>query len=193
MKTILAMYITLMPVIFMGIFNMIFCKLKIFQFLNVPLDNKKVLKDGKRLFGDNKTWKGFLGYLVIGLITTVIWGLICREYHLTNYFYSNHDNTMLFNSLLGLLLGFTYSLCELPNSFIKRRFDIQEGKMSHSKLKIIFFIYDQVDSIIGCCLIVALFYKMSFSFYLLCVGLGGLTHVVVNILLYLLKIRKNMF
>ena len=54
------MYVTLGPVILAGIFNMIFCKLKILKSMQVPMDGGRVMRDGNRIFGDNKTWKGFL-------------------------------------------------------------------------------------------------------------------------------------
>lgn len=193
MKTILTMYVTLMPVILTGIFNMIFCKSSFLKALNIPMDCNKVLKDGKRLFGNHKTWKGFLGYLVIGIVVTIFWGWICFTFSFDNYFYYSHKNTFFYNSLLGFLLGLTYAFCELPNSFLKRRFDIQEGKSSFHASRVLFFFYDQIDSIIGCCVIVCIFYPMSISKFFLYVLLGGVTHVIINVLLYVLKIRKNMF
>ena len=129
-STIICMYITLIPLICTGVFNMIFCKFKICMKLNKPIDMGKTLKDGKRIFGDNKTIKGFIGYMMIGLICNVIWGLICNinpylEKH--NYLYVNYENTIIYNIIMGFLIGFAYALFELPNSFIKRRLDIQPG------------------------------------------------------------------
>ena len=95
MKSVLTslvfMYVTLMPVIFAGIFNMVFCKLPILGFLKKPMDAGKNFKDGRRIFGDNKTWKGFAGYLFLGTLMTVLWGLVCKaspalQSH--DYFYS---------------------------------------------------------------------------------------------------------
>ena len=64
MRSILALYVTLMPVILAGILNMIFCKSSLLEAVYRPMDAGLMLKDGKRLFGDNKTWKGFFGMIV---------------------------------------------------------------------------------------------------------------------------------
>ena len=57
---IVCMYITLISPIIAGILNMAWCKSGILPKLNKPIDFEKKLKDGKRIFGENKTWKGFL-------------------------------------------------------------------------------------------------------------------------------------
>ncbi|NLG02623.1 MAG: CDP-archaeol synthase, partial [Clostridia bacterium] len=98
-----------------------------------------------------------------------------------------------YNLLLGLLLGLGYSLFELPNSFLKRRLDIIPGKPTTGIKKYFFVFLDQADSVFGCCLVVCLFDQMSFAFYLLYVLVGALTHIIVNMLLYAAKLRKNMF
>lgn len=195
MKYILMMYVTLLPTIIAGIFNMIFCKLSILKKLQYPIDGNKNFIDGKRIFGDNKTWKGLLGYIVFNICTSILWGLICNSVNLNsyNFFYVYHENTVVYNLLIGLLLGLSYSLFELPNSFLKRRLDIEPGKTTKGFKKIFFIVLDQADSIFGCCLVVAIFYKMSFGFYLLYVLIGTVTHIVLNILLYFMKLRKNMF
>ena len=142
-----------------------------------------------------KPGKGLFGYILFNLIFTIIWGLICNLSTLNNYnfFYIQHENTLLYNVLIGLLLGISYSIFELPNSFLKRRLGIKEGKTSTGIKKLFFIFLDQADSLFGCCLIVSIFYKMTFGFYLLYVLVGAMTHIILNILLYLMKLRKNMF
>ena len=96
------MYVTLMPVIFAGIFNMIFCKLPILGFLKKPMDAGKNFTDGRRIFGDNKTWKGFAGYLILGTLMTLIWGFICMAAPALQshaFFYTDQQNTVTFNLL----------------------------------------------------------------------------------------------
>jgi len=45
---------------------MIFCKSSLLEAAYRPMDAGLILKDGKRLFGANKTWKGFFG-MIAGL------------------------------------------------------------------------------------------------------------------------------
>jgi hypothetical protein len=78
-------------------------------------------------------------------------------------------------------------ISELPNSFIKRRLDITPGKTKN----IWSFIVDQFDSIIGVMLLLYIFSDISFIKYIIYVLVGGLTHVIINLILYLTKVRKN--
>ena len=194
-KTLLMMYVTLFSPILSGVFNMIWCKVPVLNCLKYPMDFNKKFIDGKRIFGDNKTWKGFIGYILISTICTIIWGFICNATILNkyNFFYVNNNNTFLFNMLIGFLLGLAYALFELPNSFMKRRLNIEEGKTTTGLKKILFIFIDQSDSVIGCALVVWLFYDLGIKLFLFYILLGALTHIVVNMILYFLHLRKNMF
>ena len=195
LTTVLMMYITLAPAILSGILNMIWCKTGLLKSLKKPMDMGRNFTDGRRIFGDNKTWKGFLGYLVFNTIFSVIWGLLCSIAgidHL-NFFYVDHDNTLLFNILTGFLIGCGYALFELPNSFLKRRLDITPGKTISGFWKFFFVFLDQADSVFGCALVVWLFYDLGIVLYLAYVLVGALTHIILNVLLYLAKLRKNPF
>lgn len=190
------MYVTLAPAIIAGVFNMIWCKSGLCKRLKKPMDGGKCFADGKRIFGDNKTWKGFFGMIAFGGIANVLWGFLCMalpSFEQFHFIYRNHTNTFLFNIWTGLLIGFAYALFELPNSFIKRRFDITPGKTSSGIKKAIFVFFDQADSIFGCVLVVCFFYPMNVWFYFAYVLVGALTHIILNMLLYFAKLRKNMF
>ena len=194
MDNLLRMYATLGSAILAGICNSLWCKSKT-TFLDSPIDNYKDFIDGKRIFGENKTWKGLVGYVVFNLIFAIIFGVIFNLLNINNYnyFYQAHANTMLFNLLIGVLIGLAYSLFVLPNSFLKRRLNIKPGKSAHGWKKIFFIILDQADSVFGVCLVVHLFYPMPLGFYLLYVIVGSSTHIIINMLLYFVGLRKNMF
>ncbi len=195
LKTILMMYVTLFPAILSGIFNMIWCKTGILKPLKKPMDFGKCLSDGKRIFGDNKTWKGFLGYLFLNVIFSTLWGFACGAggFEHLNFFYVNHENAMGFNLLTGALLGLGYALFELPNSFLKRRLDVEPGKSISGFWKGFFVFLDQADSVFGCALVVWFFYDLGLWKYLLYVVVGAATHLLLNMLLYFMHLRKNMF
>ena len=131
MEKLAEMYVTLLPVVIAGIANMVWCKIRAFDFLKKPIDFGKNLPDGKRIFGDNKTFKGFIGMIIFGILFSVLWGAIlgCGDTLCNyNYYYRNHPNTVAYNVLIGALGGFAYALFELPNSFLKRRLGITPGK-----------------------------------------------------------------
>ncbi len=192
-QIVLRMYITLMPVILAGIINMVFTKTSVYKKYRRPIDNGKVLKDGKRLFGDNKTWIGFFSMIIFAAISQVIWGLVCNlnSFSGLNYIYDNIENTIVSNILIGIVFGLAYVICELPNSFVKRRIDITPGKTASGIKGIVFYIVDQIDSIIGVTFCLLLFCKMPVWQFFLYIFLGAITHIIVNLILYALKIRKN--
>ena len=197
MTRLLEMYITLLPVILAGILNMLWCKARLWDFLKKPIDFGKTAPDGKRIFGDNKTFKGFVGMILFGALLSVIWGAILKgsdELNALNYFYKNHSNTFAYNLLIGTLSGFAYALFELPNSFMKRRLDITPGKNDTTGAKRFVFIFlNQADSVFGCVLVVCIFCPLPVWYYFVYVLVGALTHMIMNMLLYFCKLRKNMF
>lgn len=192
---LLMMYVTLCPVIIAGVLNMIWCKSKVMKWAKVPMDFGKTLSDNKRIFGDNKTWKGFFGYILLNTICALLWGAVCSKAGIEelNFFYVNNKNTFLFNLLIGILLGLGYALFELPNSFLKRRLGITPGKTISGAWRAFFIVLDQADSIFGCALVVWLFYDLGIGLYLLYVLVGAFTHIIFNMLLYFCKLRKNLF
>ena len=189
----LKMFWTLTPLIFTGIANMFFCKSSLFMSLNRPIDCNVCLKDNRRLFGDNKTIKGFLGYIIIMIISQIIFSLINKLFQLEeyNYLYVNHNNALSYNIIVGFLLGFVYAIFELPNSFFKRRIGISPGENPEGVWKYFFIIIDQIDSLVGCVLIICLLYKFNIGFYLRYLLYGGIIHLLLNRMLYIIKLKKN--
>ena len=189
------MYATLGSAILAGILNMAWCKADILKPLQKPIDAGKNFRDKCRIFGDNKTWKGLVGYILLNSLSMVIFGLIFNALNWNQYsfIYQNHDNNLLFNLGVGALIGLTYALFELPNSFLKRRLGIKPGKTANGWWRAFFVFLDQADSIFGLCLVVCLFYPMSLGLYFAYVLIGAATHILINIILYFAHLRKNMF
>jgi len=164
-------YFLFLPAILGGVLNMVFVKLPLLKSLQVPMDGGKSLKDGKRVFGDNKTWKGFLGMIVLTALSAwLVW-----------------HRAFTFSYLRGALLGFAYVAAELPNSFVKRRLNLPPGKNGGFVQKF----FDMADSAIGCILVFPLIYPITWLEALALFVIGTLTHYVVNLLLYYAKIRKQ--
>lgn len=195
MTTIAMMYVSLLSAILAGVMNSIFCHTSLLKVLKIPMDGGKSLGDGNRIFGDNKTWKGFIGYIVLNAVFAVITGYIFKLTGIESYsfFYVNNANTPLFNLGAGALVGFFYALFELPNSFLKRRLGIVPGKTLNGFKKWFFIFLDQADSIFGICLVIWFFYPLGIGLYLLYVLVGAGTHIILNMLLYFAGVRKNMF
>ena len=194
MSMILSLYLTLMPVILAGIANMIFCKSSLLDSVNQPIDAGRLLRDGRRLFGANKTWKGFWGMAVWGLLAQLVWSYFLAsqpDLEKLHLIYAHYPNKLATNFPLGILLGLAYVVFELPNSYLKRRLDISPGKTAKDAWKYPFILLDQIDSLIGILLILHLYISLDWAQVIGLLLIGTLTHLGVNRLLYLARLRQN--
>ena len=194
-RTVLMMYVTLVPTILAGIFNMVWCKLKVLKFAARPIDGGRNFVDGRRIFGDSKSWNGLIGYILFNTLFMVLWGIVCAKggFEDLDFFYISNANTLKFNLVVGVLLGLGYALFELPNSFLKRRLNIDQSKGISGAAKVLFIFLDQADSVFGVALVVWLFYELGIGLYILYVLIGAVTHILLNMMLYFMHLRKNMF
>ena len=185
-------YFTMIPLILGGIANMIFTKTELYKKNNKPIDCGKTL-NGKRIFGDNKTYIGFISMMFFCTVFQILFGVFCNVLNLNqhNDLYNIRENTFTLNLIFGLLTGFVYMISELPNSFIKRQLDIKPGKTASGIKGVLFFLIDQIDSLIGVMFLLFLFSDFSIIRYFLYLLLGAITHIIINLILYTVKIRKN--
>lgn len=166
-------YWLLLPIILGGVANMVFVKLPVLKAWRVPMDGGKTLRDGKRLFGDNKTWKGFVGMTVLtSLFAALLW---------------SWSLGIVRAVLLGAGLGLAYVLFELPNSFVKRRL----GRNAGTNGGIVQTFFDQADSVIGCTWLLFAIAQITWQEALVFFALGVFTHYVINVLLYLVKLKNQ--
>ena len=186
-------YATLAPVIFAGILNMVWVKLPLARGLARPIDGGRHAADGRRLLGENKTWKGLVGMIGLGALCGLAWGLLIAGTPVEAFdlFYARQPNTPLFSAATGALQGLAYGLFELPNSFLKRRVGVTPGKRHEGGWAVVFVILDQIDSVVGCALLVPFFAPVGVVFVLVATLVGGLTHIVLNLLLFAVHLRKN--
>lgn len=189
---IVGLYITMLPLILSGIVNMLFVKTPIYKKYKIPIDCNKNWIDGKRIFGDNKTFIGFISMIVFCIIFQILWGYVGELCQLNsqNDWYLIYSNSIGYNAVSGFLVGLFYMLFELPNSFIKRRINIIPGKTDKGIKGIVFFVIDQIDSLIGVFLVLKLLSGIAWSKYFLYLLVGGLTHITINLMLWLWGIRQ---
>ena len=194
MQWILSLYITMFPVILAGVFNMLLLKIPFLKSHCRPIDGGKNWTDRKRIFGDSKSVLGFWLMTLLGGFMELFWGLLLQGLGETkrSLLYLYFENAPEFNFLIGMLFGFLYMLFELPNSFIKRRFSVSAAEQGDRRrgLKLIFFILDQIDSMLGIMLCLGILVHLTPAQTVFAIFLGGLTHVLVNCLLILFRVRK---
>lgn len=177
-ELIIESFILLIPLIFSGILHMGVVTADLFKFLKVPIH--------KKLFGQNKTYRGFV---VMPLLT--IPGVYIASYfeHTLKLSLGFVDSNHI---ILGALLGLFYCIFELPNSLYKRRKGIAPGKMSkENALK--HAVIDQADSGFGLIIIYYILLDVSLMHLFLFLALGTIIHLILNYLLFFLGLRKEPF
>ena len=190
------MILSMCSVVFGGVLNMLFVKTPVYGKLKRPIDGGRNWSDGRRIFGDNKTFAGLAGMTLGTMAAQVGMGLLLKalgKSHLSEV-YRQHENTVRYNAFAGGLFGLAYALFELPNSFAKRRFDIRPGHTTKTSglLGKVFFVVDQVDSLFGVMAVLALLTPMSILKYFGYIALGGIIHILANLGMIKTGIRKNL-
>jgi hypothetical protein len=182
---ILQFLVFAIPVTIAAILHMIVVKINLFAFLKIPLDFGKSFR-GKRIFGDHKTLRGVILMILFSII-----GVYFLQFLHLRFDAIRNLNILNFDQyspvFYGVVFGLAYTLAELPNSFMKRQLNIQDGKQGN----IINVLLDQFDSPFGCLLTIAAFSDMSLQFFVLGSFFFLFLHMFFNFTLYLLKLRKN--
>jgi len=194
MSTLPQLFFLIAVLVCAGASNMVFVKSPFLSGLSQPMDGGTLLRDGKRLFGDNKTWKGFFGMIVL----TPVWLAIASR--LAANFPDMQGLSLLALDegqfpvqawLPGALWGLAYVLAELPNSFLKRRVDIAPGKNASGMKGFFFLVLDQADSVIACVLVLPLFISISWLDAVFLVVLGSIIHYLTNLGLFAVRLKKQ--
>lgn len=193
MSSIIQLTYTLLPVVMAGICNMILVKLPVFGTLKRPMDGGIIFSDQKRLFGANKTWKGFWGMVILTGFWMWIFGILDSTFLWAKglSLFSYHDFSATQEWIYGILWGLGYVLFELPNSFIKRRIDIPPGENRKGFTGNLFLFIDQADSVLGCLIFMLFFYIPTLADAVALFVLGVLVHYLINILLFLVGLKKQ--
>lgn len=155
-----------------------------------PIDAGLRLR-GRRLFGDNKTLRGFIvmapaagfSFFALGaLLDATSPALRASIWPLSNPGLA----------LLGTWAGLGFMLGELPNSFVKRQLDIAPGLPPVGRAAaFVAFVADRVDSIIGMAVALSLVTSTPWLTWLYVIVLGPAIHLCFSILLYRLGVKAR--
>jgi CDP-diacylglycerol--serine O-phosphatidyltransferase len=171
-------FLLVLPAAFGGLIHMYAVKKDWASVLKIPLN--------LWAFGSNKTLRGFIIMPLATLLGTFISMVFEQQLASHNQFgLSRHW------VYYGIGLGFCYTLFELPNSFIKRRMSIVPGKKS-DQYKWLFWALDYTDSTIGIGLFYWLVIGTRSDLILTGMILSIFIHLIINLVLYKLGIRKEM-
>jgi CDP-diglyceride synthetase len=156
--------------------------------LAIPVDGGRSIR-GKRIFGDNKTFRGFAA---VGLGTAA--GFVLRPvvFPLADPIvphWLSQPSLVVF--AFGFLVGLCAMLFELPNSFLKRRVGIAPGEQGPRSLGALFYLVDQVDLLAGVWLVLALVMPIEATVVLWSVVLVFVAHQLITVIAYGLGMRST--
>src|SRR3989344_8478189 len=136
---------------------------KFFGKYNFPIDFCRNLFDGKRIFGDGKTWNGLAVGMMAGSLVGYAQG----------------------SAFAGFVLGSGALFGDLVKSFFKRRLGFARGKM--------WFPFDQIDFVLGAFLFYWIFlgsFETLLQFFIVLLLLTPVLHLLTNWIGFKLKLKK---
>ncbi len=151
--------------------------------LKRPLDGGRTL-GGRRLLGDNKTWRGALCMTAgVVLATAALWRW--------DWWVDQLPGAVRASSpwLVGLLIGLGTVLGELPNSFLKRRLGIAPGTRRRSAAGAALALLDQGDLVLGIWVCLAPVWVMPLWLVAVAFAAVAAIHAVLNVVGYAIGAR----
>ncbi|MGE0711726.1 MAG: CDP-archaeol synthase [Planctomycetota bacterium] len=173
------------PVLVAAAVQIAVIKLKLLEGLKRPLDGGRTVR-GKRLFGDHKTWRGAIVYVVVSMLAVIPQAVWPQP----NLQYFDYTKTFLPYALdVGFLLGLGFVVGELPNSFLKRQQAIPPGERGRWWNVLL----DQVDSLVGCLLFLLPLWVAPLKVWLLVLVICSGLHIAFNAVFVLLGLKTSVF
>jgi hypothetical protein len=155
-----------------------------------PIDGGRTFR-GVRIFGDNKTWRGFIAIVPgVGIAFVLLRILFAALPH--GVLDGLWPLSVLQFGILGCLVGIGFMLGELPNSFVKRRLGIPPGEAPEgANARWICFLIDRFDSILGGMLVLALIVRVLTLTWCIIFLFGPIIHLAFNVLLFQLGVKAR--
>jgi len=105
-----------------------------------PIDSGKNFRDGRRILGDGKTWRGLFVGLLFGFLFGLMWYFFSQSGPLNEVYYGIFDFRIT-DPFFGFYLATGALLADIIKSFFKRRLGIKRGRP--------FWGVDQLDFVLG--------------------------------------------
>lgn len=155
----------------------------------IPLDGGRTLR-GRRLFGPNKTLKGFVVMVPAATLTFAVLGPLAQA--LPSVGRGLWPLTPLGWAGLGFVAGSAFMAAELPNSLIKRQLGIGAGEApSHAGARGLAFLVDRVDSILGMLLAISLAVPTPWAVWAFVLLIGPFIHWLFSVVLHALGLKAR--
>jgi len=146
-----------------------------------PVDFGKTWRDGRRILGDGKTWRGLLAGAFVGMTGGFGLAVAAKYIAMSNFAFLGLSDfegfplmiPIIFSLCFGALLG------DIVESFFKRRIGKERGQD--------WFVFDQLDFIVGAlvlCLFISTIIQISgFTSYNWFLKVFSIWHILVLLVL----------
>lgn len=175
-----------LPVMAAGAVHIVVLCHDLWPVLKVPIDFGSTFR-GRRIFGAHKTWRGVV-VMVGGAWVAMLLQQALRMPSLELFDYGEVPA-----GLAGALLGLGFVVGELPNSFLKRRCGVAPGCQAEGLAYGLFSLLDQVDSVIGGLLALALVWVAPWPVVVAALVLCTLLHVAFNLVFVWVGLKGRAF
>lgn len=149
---------------------------------NAPVDGGATYK-GKRIFGEHKTWRGFVTGMLAATLVLWLQQLMAAHIPAIAEFTAQVDYASLPLWIVGPLFGFGALAGDAIESFFKRQKGVPPG---HS-----WFPFDQIDYIIGGALVVLPFVQLYFWQYVALLAFWLIIHLVASYIGFKLHLKDK--
>jgi hypothetical protein len=161
-------------------------KWDLFRGLTKPVDGGRTLR-GRRLFGDNKTWRGAL-FMTAGPAVAAV-ALHRSAWYRRRLPAEIRDADP---ALIGALLGLGVFAGELPNSFLKRQLDIAPGGQRRDAVGVAISLVDQADFVVTSLALLRPVWRWSARAAAESLAVATAVHLPLNVVGYAIGARKSL-
>jgi CDP-2,3-bis-(O-geranylgeranyl)-sn-glycerol synthase len=157
------------------------------QRLAWPIDGGATFR-GRRLFGANKTVRGFVGMVPAAALAFALVAAMTRDPAAAGLWPLPISGYLL----LGACAGFGFMAGELPNSFVKRQLGVAPGDRARSPwIAPVQFVVDRIDSGVGMLIAVSLVSPTPPVTWLLVLAIGPTFHWAFSVAMFYLGLKAR--
>ncbi len=165
----------MLPAYFANMAPIMVKKINLFDY---PIDFGMKLGN-KPILGSHKTFRGFVFGVLFAILVSYLQSLLYHKEFFMNLSFISYENWLLF----GFLMGFGALLGDSVKSFFKRRVGIKPGHR--------FVPFDQIDFVLGSLILSSLVFDLTLKIFLVSVALSFVLDILVNHIVFYLKIRDE--
>ncbi|CAN5844623.1 CDP-archaeol synthase [soil metagenome] len=152
---------------------------------NQPLDGQLTFR-GRRMFGDNKTIRGFIVMVPASGAAFALLALLAGDPAALGLWHLSVPGYVM----AGALAGMGFMAGELPNSFVKRQLDIAPGEAPRGGIPAtLHFLVDRLDSGIGMLLALGLLVPVTWTTVAAVLTAGPFLHWSFSVLMFRLGLK----